>query len=156
MPSYPSLSGAGPRGPAGLASLLRLRLAAERRAEVALASTVSARGRAQQRQEALSSSARAARAELAARRSSEQPLPERAREALLRERFWARCAARATDLAQKAEAHRRDVLAPAAAAEHQARSALVSARAQREAVETLIARREAAARRLRDRREEAG
>jgi hypothetical protein len=45
---------------------------------------------------------------------------------------------------------------PATAAEHQARSALVSARAQREAVEKLIARREAAARRARDRRDEAG
>jgi hypothetical protein len=123
---------------------------------VALARAAAGRARAQQRPKQLSSEARAARADLEARRSSERPAAEQAREALMRQRFWARAGAHAAELAHRADAHRRDVLTPAQSADHQARAALASARAQREAVEKLLARRETAARRAREHRDEAG
>jgi len=141
-----------------LGTLLDLRAKDERDAEQALAAAASARRKAEAEQARLVEKLRAAHeAAAVARRDSDNvgATGERAADAQTRRRFWARLdeAAAAADAALAR--YRKEDLARALDADAAARAAHVRARQRREVVEKAIVRRQAAARREADRREEA-
>jgi hypothetical protein len=138
-----------------LGSLLALREAEERRAELALAAALAARTRAEAEAASLAEAEARARLELAARRG-EAPLPgERAADALGRRRFWERLAADVAARAEAVAAFHRDTLEPARGAEATARAAHLRAHQRREVVARALARRAAVHRRELERRADA-
>jgi hypothetical protein len=154
MKSYGTASG----GTGGtLSALLDLRVADERAAERALAAAAGARRAAEEEEVKLAAALAAARADVAAARRDGVDVGggERAADAQGRRRFWARLDARVGAAGEALARHRREALARAIDGEVTARAAHLRARQRREVVEKAIARRQAAARRLAERRAEA-
>jgi hypothetical protein len=137
-----------------LYTLREVRVAGERQAEQALAGALAAVHRAEAERDRLAARLREARAGVAAARSAQTPATT-AGQAQARERFRARREAEARSAAEAVERHRTGVLEPADRLQEEARAAHVRARQRRELVDKAIARREAAARRERLRRDEA-
>jgi len=140
-----------------LHTLLDLRRAGEKDAERALAVAAAARREAEANEARLLGEVDSARAAVAvARRDGDNVgVGERAGDAQVRRRFWARLEAQAAAAVEALARHRRDDLARAIDADAAARAAHVRARQRREVVEKAIARRQASARREAERREEA-
>jgi hypothetical protein len=142
-----------------LHTLLDLRRAGEQDAERALAVAAAARRAAEANEGRLVGEVEAAGAAVtAARRDGDNVgagAAERAGDAQGRRRFWARLEARAAATVEALARYRKEDLARALDADAAARAAHVRARQRREVVEKAIARREAAARRDAERREEA-
>jgi len=140
-----------------LHTLLDLRRAGEKDAERALAVAAAARREAEANEARLLGEVDAARAAVAvARRDGDNVgVGERAGDAQAQRRFWTRLEAQAAAAVEVLARHRREDLARAIDADAAARAAHVRARQRREVVEKAIARRQAAARREADRREEA-
>ena len=139
-----------------LHTLLDLRRAGEKEAERALAVAAAARREAEVNEARLVGEVEAARASVvAARRDGDNVGGERAGDAQARRLFWARLEAQATAAVEALARFRKEDLARAIDADAAARATHVRARQRREVVEKAIARRQTAARREADRREEA-
>jgi len=142
-----------------LDTLLGLRRAGEQEAERALAAAVAARREAEAIEARLVGEMESARAAVVmARREGDNVgagADERAGDAQARRRYWARLEAGADAAVETLARYRKEGLARAIDADAAARAAHVRARQRREVVEKALARRQAAARRDAERREEA-
>jgi hypothetical protein len=140
-----------------LGTLLDLRVEGERQAERALAAASAAARAARAEEARLAAEWEVARAALATVRRDDGPVGsgERAAEGQARRRFWARLEGRSGAAGAALADHRANALARALEADAAARAAHVRARQRREVVEKAVARRQAAARLVAERRAEA-
>jgi hypothetical protein len=139
-----------------LAALLSLRRSAEEEAQKALGEAAASRLRAEEEQQRLDSTAEQARhgLEQETKRRATAPTPAVVADGLGRERYRQRLAAGLAEAANRSAQHQQGPLHQALAAEHVAAALLRAAKQERQAVEKLQARQEAAQHKQTERRAE--